>query len=253
MKGLRKPATPSVPFMTLRFQPMTAAAAARRLASKSDGAPDFGYAVTPNVDHMVRLHDDDAVRPLYDDAALVLNDSRILETLAGLDGLELTASPGADIVRVLFDVYIHPKDPLVLIGGDRETADALAAKFGLRALHWHQPPMGLANNPEAIAAAARFMADHPARFHFLCVGSPQQEMIAWTALKCGDVKGVGLCCGASVDFLTGKSKRAPVWMRDRRLEWLHRLAQHPLRMSKRYLINGPRILGLWLRHRGKTG
>ena len=61
----------------------------------------------------------------------------------------------------------------------------------------------------------------------------------------GDCTGIGLCVGASLDFLGGKAERAPKWMQQARLEWLHRLAQEPKRMWKRYLVDGPKIAFLW--------
>ena len=58
----------------------------------------------------------------------------------------------------------------------------------------------------------------------------------------GQACGVGLCIGASLLFLTGDLRRAPVWMQRARLEWLHRLVQEPRRMWRRYLYEGPKIL-----------
>ena len=74
-------------------------------------------------------------------------------------------------------------------------------------------------------------------------------MVATAARELGTVTGVGICCGASLDFLTGKSRRAPEWMRRARLEWLHRLTNEPQRMAKRYIIDGPKIFSLWLADR----
>ena len=42
-----------------------------RLAARF-GGERYGYAVTPNVDHLVRLHEDAAFRELYADADFVL-------------------------------------------------------------------------------------------------------------------------------------------------------------------------------------
>lgn len=74
-------------------------------------------------------------------------------------------------------------------------------------------------------------------------------MIAEACLDRGDCTGVGLCVGASLDFLGGKARRAPRWMQRVRLEWLHRLAQEPRRMWRRYLVEGPKVLVLWQRWR----
>jgi exopolysaccharide biosynthesis WecB/TagA/CpsF family protein len=90
------------------------------------------------------------------------------------------------------------------------------------------------------------VAANPARFVFLCVGAPQQEMVAKAILDRGDARGVGLCVGASLEFLTGRVARAPLWMQRARLEWLHRLASEPRRLGRRYLIEGPKILAIWL-------
>jgi len=42
--------------------------------------------------------------------------------------------------------------------------------------------------------------------------------------------------GAAFDFHAGKVKRAPRWMRDNGLEWLHRLVSEPRRLWRRYLV-----------------
>ena len=73
--------------------------------------------------------------------------------------------------------------------------------------------------------------------------------MAYEAFRLGSAKGIGLCCGASLDFLSGKTDRAPEWMRRTRLEWLHRLASEPGRLGRRYLIEGPAIFRIWQRAR----
>lgn len=42
--------------------------------------------------------------------------------------------------------------------------------------------------------------------------------------------------GAAFDFHAGTVQRAPKWMRDSGLEWLHRLVSEPRRLWKRYLV-----------------
>lgn len=239
------------PFLGLPFQAMKTRQAARQIAANAMNADGFWYVVTPNVDHMVRLSREPDLQALYERAGLILNDSRILELLAGWDSLDLPASPGADVVQALFEREVDPDEPVVVIGCTASEITALKAKFGLSDVRWHDAPMGLRKNPEAIRRAAEFMADNPARFHFICVGSPQQEMVAVAAAELGKVSGVGLCCGASLDFLTGKSRRAPEWMQRSRLEWLHRLTNEPQRMAKRYLYDGPKIFTIWRADRRK--
>jgi hypothetical protein len=40
--------------------------------------------------------------------------------------------------------------------------------------------------------------------------------------------------GGTVDFLSGRIKRAPLWMQHGGLEWLFRLGQEPRRLARRY-------------------
>jgi N-acetylglucosaminyldiphosphoundecaprenol N-acetyl-beta-D-mannosaminyltransferase len=105
--------------------------------------------------------------------------------------------------------------------------------------------MGLKLKPGAIVRAAAFAAAQPSRFTFICVGAPQQEMIAYAIAQRGDARGVGLCVGAALDFLTGSAKRAPKWMQNMGLEWLHRLVSEPGRLWKRYLVTGPKVFSLF--------
>ncbi len=215
----------------------------------------FRYIVTPNVDHIVRMaKQPDMFKPLYEPAWLCVCDSRILELLAKFSGLTLPAIPGSDLTAQLFDNVIKPDDAVNVIGGDKAVIDAVISRYGLTRLAHHQPPMGLRHNAKAIEAAAQFITENPANYTFVCVGSPQQEMVARTALLRRDskglqAKGLGLCVGASLDFLAGKVKRAPKWMQKIRLEWLYRLASEPGRMWKRYLVEGPRIFLIWYKWR----
>ncbi len=208
----------------------------------------FRYIVTPNVDHLVRMSKEpDIFQPLYNSSWLSVCDSRILEILAKISGIPLKAVPGSDLTQQLFDNVISKDDVINVIGADADIIAKIKAIYGLNNINHYEPPFGMRHKPEAIAATAAFIAQHPARYNFICVGSPQQEMVAKAALERGDCVGLGLCVGASLDFLAGRVKRAPLWMQKARLEWLHRLASEPKRLWKRYLIEGPKIFYLWLK------
>jgi exopolysaccharide biosynthesis WecB/TagA/CpsF family protein len=110
--------------------------------------------------------------------------------------------------------------------------------------------MGLRRNAKARRAAAEFIARSGARFSFIAVGSPQQEMIAAEVRSMPGATGMALCVGAGLDFLTGRQKRAPRLARTLGLEWAHRLLGDPRRMWRRYLLEGPRIFLLTWRWPG---
>ncbi|WP_298919047.1 WecB/TagA/CpsF family glycosyltransferase [uncultured Algimonas sp.] len=232
-------------FMGAVFDPLTPMQTLQR-AKWMTAAHSFRYIVTPNVDHLVRLNrEPDIYRPLYDASWLSVCDSRILEAMAKLSGLPLSAVPGSDLTQQLFDNVITSDDPITVIGADADIVDRIKRRYDLTRINHHEPPLGLRDKPEAVAACAQFVADHPARYVFICVGSPQQEMVAKACLDRGDCVGFGLCVGASLDFIGGRVKRAPKAMQWLRLEWLHRLASEPRRLWKRYLVEGPTIFWLW--------
>ena len=237
----------SYEFIGVTFDPLTPLQTLVRAKSMTH-SHGFRYIVTPNVDHLVRLHKEPEVyRPLYEASWLSVCDSRILELLATFSGIPLSVVPGSDLTGQLFDNVITPTEPINVIGVDEEIISKLKEIYGLTSINHYQPPMGLRHKPDAVAAAADFIHKHPARYTFICVGSPQQEMVAKAALERGDCVGLGLCVGASLEFLTGRIKRAPKWMQQYRLEWLFRLASEPKRLWKRYLIEGPKIFWLWIK------
>ncbi|MBL4596695.1 MAG: WecB/TagA/CpsF family glycosyltransferase [Robiginitomaculum sp.] len=206
----------------------------------------FRFVVTPNVDHLVRMQKEPGwIRMLYADAWLTVCDSRVLELIGWLSGEKIDVTPGSDLTQKLFETAIDPNEPVVVIGASAQVIDAVTERYGLKDVRWYEPPMGLRKNLKAVQQCADFVANNPARFTFFCLGSPQQEMVAKACLCRGDCEGVGLCVGASLDFLAGKVERAPKWMQRARVEWLHRLLSEPKRMWKRYLVTGPKIAFVW--------
>lgn len=235
-------------FLNSAFDKIGLDTALRRITERDREKP-FAFVVTPNVDHLVRLESDTVLATLYAQAWLTVCDSRVLEMIGRISGQRIDIAPGSDLTEKLFETAIDPAEPLTIIGGTKSVVDAVSARYGLMDVRWHEPPMGLRDNPEAVAECASFVAENPARFVLICVGSPQQEMIAEACLDRGDCTGVGLCVGASLDFLGGKARRAPRWMQRARIEWLHRLGREPRRMWRRYLVEGPKVLLLWSRWR----
>jgi exopolysaccharide biosynthesis WecB/TagA/CpsF family protein len=210
------------------------------------GCDSYAYVVTPNVDHLIRFCEDATFRDLYGTADFVLLDSRFLALFARFFmGLRLPTSPGSDVTAQLFDHVIAADDKIVVVGGTETQAQVLAERYGLRALRHLNPPMGFINDPAAVESCLRFIeAESPFRFCFLAVGAPQQELLAKALQTRGRARGLALCVGASINFITGSERRAPQWMRSAGFEWLYRLLQDPGRLARRYLVRGPRIFFL---------
>lgn len=208
------------------------------------GLDRYGFVVTPNVDHMIRYHEQSFFRECYRAANYVLLDSRIARHLIRLSkGVKVRVCTGSDLTAAIFSRLIRRDDQVLLIGGSSSQAQALAQTYQLRNLHHHNPPMGFIKDAAAVEHCLDFI-EHlsPFRFCFLAVGCPQQEALAYALLKRGRARGLALCIGASIDFLTGNERRAPMWMQKASIEWLYRLLQNPRRLASRYLVRGPRGL-----------
>lgn len=215
----------------------------RRLARVTPESA-YSYVVTPNVDHLVRIHDEGSsgpLKPLYDSADLCLCDSKVLHLIGKLRGLDLPVVPGSELTALMFERLVRPADRIAVLGGDRQLVERLRALHPEVEFVQHIPPMGLRTDAAARETAARFIVESGARFTFIAVGSPQQEMIAAQAKSMPGAKGMALCVGASLEFLTGQTKRAPRLVQRLSLEWAHRLLSDPKRLWRRYLVQGPRI------------
>ena len=219
------------------------------------GTGRYGFVVTPNVDHLIRYYEDHEFRAIYDAADYVLLDSRFLSHLLRFARrIRVRVCPGSDLTERLFNDVIARGDRVILIGGDAPQARALASTFGLTNLQHFNPPMGFIRNPVALEACLGFIeACSPFRFCFICVGCPQQELVAHQLKARGRARGLVLCVGASINFLTGTERRAPRWMQMLGMEWFYRMIGNPGRLARRYLVRGPHIFPLlqrftfWLR------
>jgi N-acetylglucosaminyldiphosphoundecaprenol N-acetyl-beta-D-mannosaminyltransferase len=232
----------------LDFADLGAEAAAASIAARPAAAA-FGYVVTPNADHFVRLARDPSLLPLYENAAIRLLDSRVVAGVARAFGLRPPhVATGSDVTAAL----LRPGQKITIIGLDPAFLPALVTRCGLAPPAHHNPPMGFEHDPIAFKAAVDFAIAHPARFILLAVGSPRQERLALAIAATGRATGTGLCIGAALEFLAGARRRAPTWMQRAGLEWLARLIADPLRLSRRYLWACPAVLRLLWRERKTT-
>jgi N-acetylglucosaminyldiphosphoundecaprenol N-acetyl-beta-D-mannosaminyltransferase len=205
----------------------------------------FKYVVTPNVYHMVRLLEDPAtVRPLYERAWWVFCDSRVLSRLAWFSGLRLPVITGSDLTARLIALAGEQRLTIALIGPTAAACVSLGSRYPGLNVVFHTPPMGFIRSQHEVQKCVDFVIKTQAPLVFLAVGMPQQEILARHIADHPQARGVGLCIGASIDFLTGQQRRAPVWVQKAGLEWLYRLLSDPRRLAARYLIDCPRIFYL---------
>jgi N-acetylglucosaminyldiphosphoundecaprenol N-acetyl-beta-D-mannosaminyltransferase len=228
----------TIKLLGLDFADLDAARAAALIAARPDGAP-FRYVVTPNADHLVRLDRQPELVAIYRDALLRLMDSRVVARAASAIGLSAPAVATGS----------RAGGRVTIVGLRPECVPMLVDRCGIAAPAHHDPVMGFARNAGALREAVAFVLANPARFTFLAVGSPAQEILAAAIQSTGRAVGTAICAGASLDFLAGAARRAPVLMQRAGLEWLHRMASDPQRLARRYLHDDPPVLGMLLRER----
>lgn len=200
----------------------------------SSGREPARYAVTPNVDHVVKLSRDRNLSFIYDDAWLSLCDSKPLAAISAYLTGRLDHITGSDLTSHIFRAVLRPGDTVALIVANDMIADAMIARFPDLTFQVHVPPPRVAQNREAFDACVDFLLSRPARFAFVGIGAPQSELIAHAWSRRRGATGTALCVGASLEFIVGLKTRAPLWMRQAGLEWLHRLISEPQRLGPRY-------------------
>ena len=236
-------------FLGVRFTPLTQAEARAVVVARPAGA-EFAYVITPNAQHAV-LYDRGGgdLRAIQDNAWLSLLDSRVMRLIARhLFRLDLPVATGSDLCAALFAGDIGPDDPITVIGGSDELARRLCARYGLRRLAMHIPPMGFINDAAEVARCIDFVRAHPARFVFIACGFPRSELLCVMLRQAGGITGTGLCVGASLLFLAGLVRRAPPFWGRFGLEWLYRILQEPRRLLPRLFQEQLPVLALALRH-----
>ena len=200
----------------------------------------YGYIVTPNIDHIQRLYlldEQSELVAIYRNAALSLCDSRILKKVMTITGFgRPNVVTGSGLTAALFANFFTPRDRIGVIGGDKKLISRLRSLYPNFHIRHFNPPMGFIHRPAEVDEVVKFCNEMNFDYIFLAVGSPQQELVA-ARLKNSLSHGVAMCVGASLHFIVGEERRAPVWVQKISCEWLYRLLMNPRRLAKRYLMN----------------
>jgi exopolysaccharide biosynthesis WecB/TagA/CpsF family protein len=148
---------------------------------------------------------------------------------------------GTDFVPALLVAEARPLR-IALFGAKPGVADRAAAVLADIA-HQHRITAvahGYANVSETETFLSELRAN-PVDILLVAMGNPHQEQ--WIARNItGDHATLSFGVGALFDFLAGEASRAPLWMRQIRMEWLYRLIQEPTRLFARYVLGNPLFL-----------
>jgi N-acetylglucosaminyldiphosphoundecaprenol N-acetyl-beta-D-mannosaminyltransferase len=96
---------------------------------------------------------------------------------------------------------------------------------------------------------AKEIADSRANILFVAISSPTKENFLYNNKSFLKNVNFIMGVGGSFDVVSGKVKRAPLWMQKSGLEWFYRFLQEPKRMWKRYLIGNSKFIALVIKER----
>lgn len=145
---------------------------------------------------------------------------------------------GPDLMWKLCERCEVEKVPVFFYGSTEKTLELLSSNLysafpRLIIAGMDSPPFRQLSSQEDDSIVTRINGSS-AGVVFVGLGCPKQEL--WMAEHRGRVSAVMIGVGAAFDFHAGLVKRAPQWMQNAGLEWLHRLCSEPGRLWKRYLV-----------------
>ena len=157
---------------------------------------------------------------------------------------------GIDLFLKLISMSAKNNYPIYLLGSKDEVVKNTASK--LQSLY---PKINIAGyhhgyfweNEEEIVEKIKASG---AKLLFVAITSPKKENFInrWKE-KLGVTFVMGV--GGTFDVVSGKVKRAPLWMQKYGLEWFFRIIQEPRRMWKRYLVTNTKFVGLIFKYKFK--
>lgn len=141
--------------------------------------------------------------------------------------------PGSELVYHLAELAAQEGWPLYLLGAAPGVAEEAGSVLQRRYKEL-QIAGAYAGSPapeENDAIIAR-INDSGARLLYVAYGAPRQDKwIARNQDRLTDVR-LAMGVGGALDFITGRSIRAPHWVQRIGLEWLHRLVKEPWRWRR---------------------
>jgi N-acetylglucosaminyldiphosphoundecaprenol N-acetyl-beta-D-mannosaminyltransferase len=206
----------------------------------------FHQIATANVDFVIRSVRDEELREALNRCDIVLADGMPLVWASRLLGVRLKERvAGADLVPRLAELSAQRGYRIFLLGASEESSAGTVAWMqknypSVCIAGRHCPrfqPLEEMDHEDILARIEQAQPD----ILLVAFGNPKQEK--WLAMHRHRLK-VPVCIGVggSFDFLSGRIRRAPLWMQSCGMEWLYRTIQEPSRLAIRYFNNAAGLL-----------
>jgi N-acetylglucosaminyldiphosphoundecaprenol N-acetyl-beta-D-mannosaminyltransferase len=197
------------------------------------------YVCICNAHSVVTTKQDKAFAAVVRDADMVTPDGAPVAWMLRRQGVtEQARINGPDLMWRYFEKTAVRGESIFLYGGMPKTLEILQQKIatrfpGLKIVGAWSPPFRTLSEEEDAEIVARINASGAGTV-WVGLGCPKQEL--WMAAHRGRIQAVMIGVGAAFDYHSGIISRAPQWMQNSGLEWLHRLCSEPRRLWRRYLV-----------------
>jgi N-acetylglucosaminyldiphosphoundecaprenol N-acetyl-beta-D-mannosaminyltransferase len=201
-----------------------------------------GWLLTATLDYVRRFATDASDRELFSKADLVVPDGVPLLWAARLQGNPLPDRvAGSDLVWLLAERAVREGRSIYLLGGEPGAAQEAVRRFlerwpSLRIAGASCPRLSAQPSTEELEGVRDRLELAQPDLVYVALGVPKQDRVI-AALRADFPRIWWVGVGISLSFVSGSIQRAPHWMQRTGLEWLHRLAQEPRRLARRYLID----------------
>lgn len=159
---------------------------------------------------------------------------------------------GIDLMEELIATSQEKKHKIFFFGAKEEVVKSVVDKYVNR--YSKSIIAGYRNGyfkKEEEAQIAKEIAGSGANILFVAISSPTKENFLYKNRKLLKKVNFIMGVGGSFDVVSGKVKRAPIWMQKSGLEWFYRFLQEPKRMWKRYLIGNTKFIWLVVKEKFK--
>jgi N-acetylglucosaminyldiphosphoundecaprenol N-acetyl-beta-D-mannosaminyltransferase len=201
-----------------------------------------GWIVTANLDILRRSVVDPEMQALYASADVRVADGMPLVWAARLQGDRLPQRvAGSTLSWRIAERAAREGRSIYLLGGDPGAADGsqrvLESRYpGLRICGSSSPMVSNPATLEQIETLVEAIEPTEPDIVYVAFGSPKQEYVARDLReRLPNTWFIGV--GISLGFISGQVERAPEWMQELGLEWVHRLVQEPRKLAHRYLVD----------------
>jgi N-acetylglucosaminyldiphosphoundecaprenol N-acetyl-beta-D-mannosaminyltransferase len=224
-----------------QIDPLTKSEAVNLIWSWMQDPHGCRYIVTPNVHHhLVLLRKYRLLRDAYRHASLTLVDGRpVTWALKLLRDPVPEVVPGSDLVPALFDSATRHRDLRVFLlgagcGVAEKAQNVIRTSWPfVHVVGSYSPPRCFESDEIELATMIQRVREAAPDLLIIGLGCPKQE--TWVCRFRGEINAkVAICGGATIDFIAGRRKRAPVWIQKIGCEWLFRVLSEPLRLGPRY-------------------